>query len=69
VVSSSERKVEMWCSTVVYGHERTLEDVAGRPGGVSGEEEHDRSVEQHRQRLARLAEADQGTRRGLASEV
>jgi hypothetical protein len=44
---------------VVYGHERALEQVAGRRGGDSGEQEHDRSVEQHRQLLDRLAETDE----------
>lgn len=53
---------------VVYGHERALQDIATRRSGVSGEEEHDRSVARHRQRLADLAQTDEGTRRRPAPE-
>jgi hypothetical protein len=52
---------------VVYGHKRALAQLAGRRGGAGGEEERERAVEQHRQRLERLAEADEGTRRGPAT--
>jgi hypothetical protein len=48
---------------VVYGHERVLQEVATRRAGASGQAQHDRSAQRHRQQLLRPAEADHGDRR------
>jgi len=54
---------------VVYGHERALQELATRQGGAGGDEQHDRSVEWHRDQLVRHAEIDEGNRRRPAAEA